>query len=82
MYHAKQHRRGSIEFFREELNAREIERARWAAELQQALANDELELLYQPKADVASGALTGSRRCCTGAIRSTACCRPPASCRT
>ena len=27
MYHAKQNRRGSIEFFREELNAREMERA-------------------------------------------------------
>ncbi len=59
MYHAKQSRRGSIEYFREEFNAREIERARWAAELQQALANDELELLYQPRAGVASGALTG-----------------------
>jgi diguanylate cyclase (GGDEF)-like protein len=59
MYHAKQHRRGSIEFFREELNAREVERARWAAELQQALANDEFELFYQPKADVATHALAG-----------------------
>ncbi len=59
MYHAKQHKRGSIEFFREELNARENERIRWVAELQQALANDELELLYQPMADVETRALTG-----------------------
>jgi diguanylate cyclase len=29
MYHAKQSKRGSIEFFREELNARELERAQW-----------------------------------------------------
>jgi diguanylate cyclase (GGDEF)-like protein len=59
MYHAKQHRRGSIEFFREQLNAREIERARWVAELQQALADDELELLYLPTADVETRALSG-----------------------
>jgi diguanylate cyclase (GGDEF)-like protein len=59
MYHAKQHRRGSIEFFREELNAREIERSRWVADLQQALANEELELHYQPMADVETRALTG-----------------------
>ena len=31
MYHAKHRRRGSIEYFREELNAREVEHARWAA---------------------------------------------------
>ena len=59
MYHAKQHRRGSIEYFRAELNARETERTRWVAELQQALANDELELYYQPIASVETGALAG-----------------------
>jgi diguanylate cyclase (GGDEF)-like protein len=59
MYHAKQHRRGSIEFFREELNAREVERARWVAELQHALDHDELALFYLPRADAASGALAG-----------------------
>jgi diguanylate cyclase (GGDEF)-like protein len=50
MYHAKQNRRGSIEFFREELNARETERARWTCELHQALVNQELELLFKPRA--------------------------------
>jgi EAL domain-containing protein (putative c-di-GMP-specific phosphodiesterase class I) len=59
MYHAKQHRAGSIEYFREELNAREIERARWIAELQQALAGDELELAFLPKASCADGRLCG-----------------------
>ncbi|HEU4776648.1 MAG TPA: EAL domain-containing protein [Telluria sp.] len=59
MYHAKQNRRGSIEFFREDLNAREQERARWIAELQQALANDELELLYQPRATLPERGLCG-----------------------
>ncbi|SHG67636.1 bifunctional diguanylate cyclase/phosphodiesterase [Massilia sp. CF038] len=59
MYHAKQNRRGSIEFFREELNTRERERARWIAELQQALAGDELELLFQPRASLPERALSG-----------------------
>ena len=52
MYHAKSNRRGSIEFFREELNAREIERAQWVAELQQALAMQEFELFFKPRATV------------------------------
>jgi diguanylate cyclase (GGDEF)-like protein len=59
MYHAKQNRRGSIEFFRAELNAREAERARWAGELRAALDQDELELMFLPKARVASGAVCG-----------------------
>ena len=60
MYHAKQHKRGSIEFFREELNAREAERARWNAELQHALAHGELELRFLPKAAVRGRALAGA----------------------
>ena len=59
MYHAKQNRRGSIEFFRDELNAREIERARWVAELQQTLAAGQLELWFQPRATLPEGALCG-----------------------
>lgn len=59
MYHAKHRRRGSIEYFREELNAREVEHARWAAELQQAQGNDEPELYYRPRADVRTRALGG-----------------------
>ncbi|ATQ79017.1 GGDEF domain-containing response regulator [Massilia violaceinigra] len=57
MYHAKQHRRGSIEFFREELNTRERERAQWVAELHAALERKEFELLFQPRAAVADGAV-------------------------
>ncbi|MCE3603716.1 diguanylate cyclase [Massilia sp. P8910] len=55
MYHAKQHRRGSIEFFREELNARERERAQWVAELHAALERKEFELLFQPRAVLPDG---------------------------
>jgi EAL domain-containing protein (putative c-di-GMP-specific phosphodiesterase class I) len=59
MYHAKQNRRGSIEFFHEELNTRELERTRWVAELQEALVSDQLELLYQPRASLPERSLSG-----------------------
>jgi diguanylate cyclase (GGDEF)-like protein len=59
MYHAKQSRRGSIEFFRQELNARELERARWSAELNSALAKHELELYFKPRATVPERSLCG-----------------------
>jgi diguanylate cyclase (GGDEF)-like protein len=59
MYHAKQNRRGSIEFFREELNARETERALWVTELHQALANQELELYFKPRAVLPERTLCG-----------------------
>jgi diguanylate cyclase (GGDEF)-like protein len=59
MYHAKQERRGSIQFFHEELNARMIERGQLEQELQQALENNEFELYYQPKVEIASGRIAG-----------------------
>ena len=59
MYYAKQNKHGGIEFFREELNAREIERALWAKELRHALDNGEFELYFQPRASVAGGELRG-----------------------
>jgi diguanylate cyclase len=59
MYHAKQERRGSVQFFHEELNARLIERRQLEHELQQALENEEFELYYQPKVDVMSGEVAG-----------------------
>jgi diguanylate cyclase (GGDEF)-like protein len=59
MYHAKHSQRGGIEFFRQELNARETERALWVAELQHALANGEFELFYQPQAEVRTRSLCG-----------------------
>jgi diguanylate cyclase (GGDEF)-like protein len=59
MYHAKQERRGSVQFFHEELNARLIERSQLEQELQHALENDEFELYYQPKVDATSGRVAG-----------------------
>jgi diguanylate cyclase (GGDEF)-like protein len=59
MYHAKQRERGTIQFFHEELNAAERVRNQLEQELQQALDNNEFELLYQPKIDITSGQATG-----------------------
>lgn len=59
MYHAKQRERGSIQFFHEKLNATERLRTEFEQEMQQALDNNELELYYQPKIDIASGEATG-----------------------
>jgi diguanylate cyclase (GGDEF)-like protein len=59
MYHAKNLRRGSIQFFHEELNARLLERAQLQQEMQLALERDEFELYYQPKVDIVSGRVAG-----------------------
>jgi diguanylate cyclase (GGDEF)-like protein len=59
MYHAKQERRGSVQFFHEELNARLIERCQLEQELQRALENNEFELYYQPKVEIISGRVAG-----------------------
>ena len=55
MYHAKQMKRGSIQFFHEELNAREVERDRFKQELEHGIKNGEFALHFQPRAEVATG---------------------------
>lgn len=59
MYHAKQERRGSIQFFHQELNARMLERSQLEQELQHALEHNEFELYYQPKVEAATGRTVG-----------------------
>ncbi|MDB5762077.1 MAG: response regulator receiver protein [Herminiimonas sp.] len=59
MYHAKQQRRGSIQFFHEELNAKLLERTQLQLELQQAVEREEFELYYQPKVEIISGRVAG-----------------------
>jgi diguanylate cyclase (GGDEF)-like protein len=59
MYHAKQQRRGSVQFFHEELNVRVQERVRLEQELQQALEQGEFELHYQPKVDILTSRVVG-----------------------
>lgn len=55
MYHAKHHKRGSIQFFHEEMNDHEVERLRFEGELQLAFDSNEFELLYQPRINLVSG---------------------------
>jgi diguanylate cyclase (GGDEF)-like protein len=59
MYHAKKERTGTVQFFREELNARMVERCQIENELQHALENDEFELYYQPKVEANTGRIAG-----------------------
>ncbi|GIZ53127.1 two-component system response regulator [Noviherbaspirillum aridicola] len=59
MYHAKKERKGSPVFFREDLNARMVERCQIEHELQHALENNEFELYYQPKVEAATGRIAG-----------------------
>ncbi|MDT3672389.1 MAG: EAL domain-containing protein [Aromatoleum sp.] len=59
MYEAKHQGRNGHQFYREELNRRLLERIRHERELQLALENDEFELHYQPKVDVARGTIAG-----------------------
>ncbi|HEY8606019.1 MAG TPA: EAL domain-containing protein [Noviherbaspirillum sp.] len=59
MYHAKKERTGTVQFFREELNARMVERCQIEHELQHALENNEFELYYQPKVEANTGRIAG-----------------------
>lgn len=59
MYHAKQRRRGSVEFFHQELNRRLHDRLLLEHELAEALEKDEFELHYQPKVELATGRVAG-----------------------
>ncbi len=59
MYHAKQHCRGTVQFFHEELNARLLERIQLEREMQQALEENQFELYYQPKIEICSGRIAG-----------------------
>jgi diguanylate cyclase (GGDEF)-like protein len=59
MYHAKQERRGSIQFFHQDLNARMLERSQLEHELDHALKHNEFELYYQPKVEISTGRVAG-----------------------
>jgi diguanylate cyclase (GGDEF)-like protein/PAS domain S-box-containing protein len=59
MYFAKEKGRNNYQFFSEEMNARAQERLSIENYLRLALRRNELVLHYQPRMDVASGALVG-----------------------
>ncbi|WP_229260013.1 sensor domain-containing protein [Duganella aquatilis] len=59
MYRAKEAGRNQVQFYESAMHARIAERASIEAELRHALARNQLSLVYQPKMDVRSGAVTG-----------------------
>jgi len=59
MYHAKEERRGGIQFFHQELNRHEQEREAWRRDLHAALDKGQFELRYLPKREVAGDAPAG-----------------------
>ena len=60
MYHAKVNGRNNYQFFTAEMNARAVQRLIVENNLRRALKQDEFELYYQPKINIASGAMTGA----------------------
>jgi diguanylate cyclase (GGDEF)-like protein/PAS domain S-box-containing protein len=59
MYQAKENGRPSYKFFRPEMNVRAVERQSIEEDLRYALEREEFTLHYQPKINLATGAITG-----------------------
>jgi diguanylate cyclase (GGDEF)-like protein/PAS domain S-box-containing protein len=59
MYHAKESGRDSYQFFKPEMNVRALERQGLEADLRRAIERQDLQLHYQPKVDLVSGAIVG-----------------------
>ena len=60
MYQAKEHGRHSYRYFKPAMNARAVERQSIEESLRRALERHEVALHYQPKIDLATGAITGA----------------------
>src|SRR5690606_27428191 len=60
MYHAKQQGKAAYQYYAEEMNAASVERLRIENGLRRALADDGLELHYQPRVELATGRLVGA----------------------
>ena len=60
MYHAKEAGRDSYQFFESEMNAHAIERQSLEEDLHYAIERQELVLHYQPKLNLATGAIIGA----------------------
>ncbi len=60
MYHAKESGRNKYQFFTAEMNSQAVARLAIEGRLHRALILGEFELYYQPKTDLASGAMTGA----------------------
>ncbi|MDH3352253.1 MAG: EAL domain-containing protein, partial [Gammaproteobacteria bacterium] len=59
MYQAKGAGRDSVRFYSGTMSVRSLARLHLETELRQAVANDDLELHYQPKFDLSTGQLSG-----------------------
>jgi diguanylate cyclase (GGDEF)-like protein/PAS domain S-box-containing protein len=59
MYFAKASGRNNYQFFTDEMNTRAVHRLCVEGNLRRALKQDEFELYYQPKIELASGAMIG-----------------------
>jgi len=59
MYHAKAAGRNNYQFFKADMNARAVQRLFVENGLRRALKRNEFVLHYQPKVNIASGAITG-----------------------
>jgi predicted signal transduction protein with EAL and GGDEF domain len=59
MYQTKEAGRNSYEFFSTQMNVRVVEQQSVERDLRRALERGEFELYFQPKVDLASGAITG-----------------------
>jgi len=59
LYRAKREGRGTFRFFEAEMDSQLYLKSRLASDLRQALARNELRLLYQPFIDARTGAVTG-----------------------
>jgi diguanylate cyclase (GGDEF)-like protein/PAS domain S-box-containing protein len=59
MYHAKAQGRNNYQFYSESMNAVVFKRLMMENKLRKALEQDEIELQYQPKVDVATGRVAG-----------------------
>jgi diguanylate cyclase (GGDEF)-like protein len=59
MYHAKDNGRDTYRFFRSDMNARALERQTLEADLRHAIQRQELVLHYQPRINLATGAIVG-----------------------
>jgi diguanylate cyclase (GGDEF)-like protein/PAS domain S-box-containing protein len=60
MYQAKENGRQGFQFFKPAMNAKAVERQYIEEGLRRALERQELELHYQPKVNLATGAITGA----------------------